>query len=106
MRLDLPSGRTVELKDKPTTADYVAIIEAAERAASGRGSWIGWAQAVGQRFLDTEDVLDGWDDADPDDTDAICAQAQTLWKEWQKQRRPKATKSTSSADTSAESPST
>lgn len=104
MRLDLPvSRRTVELKDKPNTADYVAIVEAAERASNGRGSFIGWAQTVGQTFL-LDDI--DWDEADPDDTDAICTAAQNLWKEWQKQRRPKATKPKSSADTSAETAST
>jgi hypothetical protein len=102
VRLDLPSGRTVELKDKPNTADYVAILEAIERAQRGTSTLVAWAQVVGQTYLLTEDVLDGWDELDPDDTDAICGKAQELWREWQKQRRPKATKRKPSPDTSAE----
>lgn len=110
MRVELKDGGWAEVRSAPTNAQYVAIIEASERAASGRGSWIAWAQTVGQQLAEAGecrvdgklvDLFDAWDEADVDDIDKVCTAAQESWREWQKQRRPKARKRPSSATTSA-----
>ena len=115
-RLKLPDGQWADQRTTPRNAEYVAIIEAAEKASSGQGSWIAWAQTVGRRMTTAWSVRDedgkplpfdddGWATADPELIDAICAQAQAHWKEWRTKRRPFVTSETVSDAGSEESPS-
>jgi hypothetical protein len=100
-RLELPDGQWADLIEKPKHADYVAIVEAAEEAARGTGSWVLWAETVGRRFCkawlvrgDDGQPLDvnDWSNADPDITDAICTEAQNRWGEWEANRVPLVTR--------------
>jgi hypothetical protein len=100
-RLDLPDGQWADLLVKPTHADYVAILEAAEAASTGAGTWVQWALVIGRRYckawlvrgpdgspLDVND----WGPADPDITDAICTEAQNRYGEWSESRSPLVTR--------------
>jgi hypothetical protein len=103
-RLDLPDGQWADLVEKPTHGDYVAILEAAEDAATGRGSAVAWQETIGRRFTKAWHVrsadgsllsdVDDWDPVDPDITDAIITEAQNRWDDWQANRRPLVTRRT------------
>lgn len=96
-RLELPDGQWADLLVKPRHAEYLAIIEAAERAEDGTGTWAEWALTIGQQYTTAWRVtleggdpapLDDWSGVDPDITDAICTEAQSRWREWSANRRP------------------
>ena len=100
-RLELPDGQWADLLVKPTHADYVAILEAAEAASTGEGTWVQWALVIGRRYAKAWLVrgpdgspldLADWGPADPDVTDAICTEAQNRYQEWSESRVPLVTR--------------
>jgi hypothetical protein len=124
-RLDLPDGQWADLLERPLHEDYVAILEAAEDATRGGGTWVRWAETLGRRYVKAWSVrgddgqplaLSDWPKADPDITDAICTEAQNRWQAWQAGRVPLVTRlprpsrpsvlETPSGDTSGDSLST
>lgn len=126
LRLDLPDGQWADLLVKPSHAEYLAIIEAAEDASRGRDTEAHAMLVLGQQYCKAWNVrhpetgapldLSDWSPADPDITDAICTEAFARWKEWDESRVPLVTPwlqrvlqrlaSEPSGDTSGDSPST
>lgn len=123
-RLDLPDGQWADLLERPLHEDYVAILEAAEDAARGGGTWVRWAETLGRRYCKAWSVrgddgapldLKDWGRADPDITDAICTEAQNRYQAWEASRVPLVARlprparssapATPSADTSGDNPS-
>ena len=96
-RLDLPDGQWADLLERPYHAEYLAILEASERAVRGDATWAEWAFTLGRQYTkvwglrgDDGQAIDlkDWSKVDPDLVDAICTEAQNRWREWQAARVP------------------
>jgi len=108
-RLELPDGQWADIRTSPNHAQYRAVIAAMEDAGTGRATMIEWASTVGRQMTAAWLVRDeqgktlelddeGWDAAPADIVDAICTEAQLIWKEWQAKRRPLAMSRRSRSD--------
>jgi len=96
-RFELPDGQWADMLVEPKHADYVAVMQAQEEAATGNGSIIDWKITVGQRFVKAWNVrgedgeplkIDDWSQADPRVTMALCDEALVRWREWEARRPP------------------